>query len=364
VEDLSKKYDRSLGSYQFDTGNFFSKPLYDAITDVRIERKEIVSEESKARVRRPHLTTNGKLTILAADHPGRMVISYGDNPILMGDRHEYLGHVLRVLLGSDFDGVMGTPDIIEELFIVSWLYRQKHGESFLDNRVVIGTMNRGGLLGTVFEMDDRFTSYTAQKISELRLDGAKFMFRLEENESGSGKTMYYCAKVIEALNQLGLPAFLEALPVRKDATGYPVRKDAESLVKVIGVATAMGDSSLNLWIKIPYCDGYKLVAASTTCPILMLGGASKGNPIPVLKEFEEGLKAGRNVRGILVGRNILFPGPDDPACVAQAAHQIVHMGQSVDEAIGVMGERRGNNLGILAGLIELSSFFNRYYEAS
>ena len=177
------------------------------------------------------------------------------------------------------------------------------------------------------------------------------MFRLEENAFGSGKTMYYCAKVIEALNQLGLPAFLESLPVRKDTTGYPVRKDAESLVKVIGVATAMGDSSLNLWIKIPYCDGYNRVAASTTCPILMLGGASKGNPVSVLKEFEEGLKAGNNVRGILVGRNILFPGPDDPACVAQAAHQIVHMGQSVDEAISVMGERRGKNLGILAGLI-------------
>lgn len=351
MEDLSKKYDEGLGSYQFDIGSFFPKALFDAITDVRVERKEIVPEEVKARVRRPHLTTNGKLTILAADHPARMITSYGDTPIFMGHRRKYLGHILRVLLGSDFDGVMGTPDIIEELFIVSWLYRQKYGKSFLDNRIMIGTMNRGGLLGTVFEMDDRFTSYTAQKISDLRLDGAKFMFRLEENEFGSGKTMYYCAKVMEALNKLGLPAFLESLPVRKDASGYAVRKDAESLVKMIGVATAMGDSSLNLWIKIPYCEEYHLVAASTTCPILMLGGASKGNPIPVLKEFEEGLKAGNNVRGVLVGRNILFPGPDDPACVAQAVHQIVHMGQLVDDAIRVMGERRGKNLEIFAGLI-------------
>lgn len=113
----------------------------------------------------------------------------------------------------------------------------------------------------------------------------------------------------------------------------------------------MGDSSLNLWIKIPYCEEYHLIAASTTCPILMLGGASKGNPIPVLKEFEEGLKAGNNVRGILVGRNILFPGPDDPACIAQAAHQIVHMGQSAEEAIKVMEEHRGKNLEMLANLI-------------
>jgi DhnA family fructose-bisphosphate aldolase class Ia len=351
VEDLFKKYNQGLDKYRFDVEGFFPQPLFDAITNMRIERKEVVSEEIKARVRRPHLTTNGKLTILAADHPGRMVIHYVDNPIFMGDRRKYLGHVLRVLLGSDFDGVMGTPDILEELFIVSWLYRQKHGKSFLDNRVIIGTMNRGGLLGTIFEMDDRFTSYTAKKISELRLDGAKFMFRLEGNEVGSGKTMYYCANAIEALNQLGLPAFLEVLPVTKDEGGYPVRKDAESLVKVVGVATAMGDSSLNVWIKIPYCEDYHLVAASTTRPILMLGGASKGNPIPVLKEVEQGLKAGNNVRGILVGRNILFPGPDDPACVAQAAHQIVHMDQSIDEAIRAIGERRGKNLETLVNLV-------------
>jgi hypothetical protein len=246
---------------------------------------------------------------------------------------------------------MGTPDILEELFIVSWLYRQKYGKSFLDNRVMIGTMNRGGLLGTIFEMNDRFTSYNAQKISEQGLDGGKFMFRLEENEIDCGKTMYDCSKAIEELNRFGLSAFFEALPVSKGPGGYAVRKDAESFVKMIGIVTAMGDSSLNLWIKIPYCERYDLVAASTTCPILMLGGPSKGNPIPTLMEFEKGLKAGKNVRGILAGRNIHFPGPDDPAGVAQAAHQIVHKGQSVKEVISVINERRGINLGMLDNLI-------------
>ena len=351
MEKWIKEYNHGLANYQFDIESFFSKPLFDSITDIRIDRKEVVSEESKARVKRSSMTTDGKLTILAADHPGRIVINYGDNPIFMGDRYKYLGHVFRVLLGSDFDGVMGTPDILEELLIVSWLYRQKYGKSFLDNRVMIGTMNRGGLFGTVFEMDDRFTSYSAKKISELGLDGGKFMFRLEENDNGSGKTMSYCSRAIEDLNHFGLAAFFETLPVRKESTGYPIRKDAESLVKVIGAATAMGDSSLNLWIKIPYCEDYHLVAASTTCPILMLGGASKGNPIPTLKEFETGLKAGNNVRGILAGRNILFPGPDDPACVAQAAHRIVHMGQSVEDAIVEMEGQRGKDMERLTSLI-------------
>jgi DhnA family fructose-bisphosphate aldolase class Ia len=351
MEKLLKKYERDLKDYEFKAESFFPKSLFDSITDFRVDKKELISEEIKTRTKRPHLTEDGKLTILAADHPGRICINYGNNPILMGNRYEYLGRVLRVLLGSDMDGVMGTPDIIEELFILSWLYRRKYKKSFLDNRVMIGTMNRGGLLGTVFEMNDRFTSYNAKKISELRLDGGKFMFRLEENEMDCGETMFDCAKAIEDLNQYGLPAFFEALPVKKDPNGYSVRKDAESFVKMIGIVTAMGDSSLNLWIKIPYCEQYHLVASSTTCPILMLGGAARGNPVPTLKEFEEGMKAGRNVRGILAGRNIHFPGHDDPACVAQAAHQIVHKGESVEEVIHVMNERRGKELGILVNLI-------------
>ncbi len=34
----------------------------------------------------------------------------------------------------------------------------------LDGKVVIGSMNRGGLAGTVFEVDDRFTAYDAAAV--------------------------------------------------------------------------------------------------------------------------------------------------------------------------------------------------------
>lgn len=351
MEDLNKIYENDLKNYRFELESFFPRPLFNSITDIRIERKEAVTEESKTRIRRTHRIIDGKLSILAADHPGRIVVNYKDNPILMGNRYEYLGRILRVLIGSDIDGVMGTPDILEELFIVSWLYRQRYGKSFLDNKVMIGTMNRGGLFGTIFEMNDRFTSYRAKKISELRLDGGKFMFRLEESMADCGETMFDCSKAIEELNRFGLLAFFEALPVKKNSKEYAIRSDAESFIKMIGMATAMGDSSLNLWIKIPYCDQFDLVASSTTCPILMLGGASKGNPVPTLKEFQEGMRAANNVRGILAGRNILFPGPDDPACMAQAAYRIVHKGKSVEEVISGMKEYRGKDLGMLAPLL-------------
>jgi hypothetical protein len=48
-------------------------------------------------------------------------------------------------------GVLGTPDIVEDLLLLG----------ALDDKVVIGSMNRGGLAGTSFEIDDRFTGYDA-----------------------------------------------------------------------------------------------------------------------------------------------------------------------------------------------------------
>ena len=114
----------------------------------------------------------------------------------MGNRLQYLGRVLRVLAASEFDGVMGTTDMIEDLFIVNYLVRQGGGPSFLDEKVILGCMNRGGLAGTTFEMDDRMTSFTAESIARLGLDGAKIMFRLELDNPDSLATIDYCAKAV------------------------------------------------------------------------------------------------------------------------------------------------------------------------
>ena len=38
---------------------------------------------------------------------------------------------------------------------------KRGGRGFLDGRVLVGSMNRGGLAGTSFEMDDAFTGIGA-----------------------------------------------------------------------------------------------------------------------------------------------------------------------------------------------------------
>ena len=86
-------------------------------------------------------------------------------------------------------------------------------------------------------------------------------------------------------------------------------------------------------LKLPYCENYQIVAGATTLPILLLGGESAGDATPLLKEISEGLAAGSNVRGALVGRNVLYPGNEDPFVIAQAAGLIIHNNATVEQAL-------------------------------
>jgi hypothetical protein len=334
----------SLGTYRFDLESFFPPSLFHAITDVRVRRPGVVAEEAAIRQRRDPLAPDGKLTILAADHPARGIVNVGSDPLAMGDRYQYLGRVLRVISSDEFDGVMATTDVVEELFIVNRLVKEAGGPGFLDGKAILGCMNRGGLAGTAFEMDDRFTSFTPGRIAALRLDAAKVMFRLADDEPRSLETIMGCVQAIRELNALGVTVFLEPLAVRQADGKWKTVKEAAAIIRVVNVASALGDSSLNVWLKIPYCEDYEKVARATTLPILMLGGESAGDPTGILQEFALGMQAGPNVRGALVGRNVIFPGLDDPLATAMAVQRVVHDGFDAAQAIDYLTENRGRDM--------------------
>jgi DhnA family fructose-bisphosphate aldolase class Ia len=189
-------------------------------------------------------------------------------------------------------------------------------------------------------MDDPITGATPRTCSDWNLDGAKILMRICDDEPGSLKTMLASAAAINETNALQIPMFLEPLPVIKTDKGYKVQKNAEALAKIIGVASALGDSSRYLWLKLPYCENYQLVARATTLPILLLGGESAGDPTSFLREVSQGMSSGANVRGALVGRNVLYPGEDDPLSVAEAVGGIVHKGWTVEQAMKAKLERR------------------------
>ena len=56
----------------------------------------------------------------------------------MTNRHTYLGRVLRPLMGDLVDGLMATPDVLDDVFIVNYLVKQGGGPSFLGRQGLAG----------------------------------------------------------------------------------------------------------------------------------------------------------------------------------------------------------------------------------
>lgn len=334
----------------FDLDAFFPRTIMARITEVRVDAPATILERARARARRPRLTTDGRLMIIAADHTAHHDARVGANPLAMADRRELLGRILRVLVSPEIDGLLATPDIIEDLLIVDALLAQKGVPPLLDHKVLVGTLNNAGLAGAVFELDSPITSYTPRHIVELRLDGAKMLLRASLDDAETLPTIRATADAINALTDAGVPTFIEPLPVIRENGVFTVQKRADLLTPLVGVASALGGSSRHTWLKLPYCKDFAMVAGATSLPILMLGGASRENPAPLLEEVATGMAAGTNVRGAMVGRNVLYPGSSDPQLVGRAISRIVHQGDSGEQALDFMRTAQAERVEVLSSL--------------
>jgi hypothetical protein len=333
---------------RFHAAQILPLALYRQITDVRVSDPDRSLRAARRRRRRAELAPDGRLNIVAADHPARGVLAVGENPIRMGNRHDYLARVLRILSSDLIDGVMATMDVLEDLLVIHDLLLERGGRGILDQKLLIASLNRGGVAGAIWEMDDPMTGPSPQNCVDWNLDGAKILLRLCPDDSGSLKTLVAAANAITSANALSLPTFLEPLPVVKSAAGFQVQQSKVPLVSAASIASALGDSSRNLWLKLPYCAEYEAVAAATSLPILILGGQSATEPTRFLTQVADAMAAGANVRGALVGRNLLYPEHEDPLMLAEAVGAIVHKGCTVEQALDAA---RASGAGVAASLL-------------
>ncbi|HEV2783615.1 MAG TPA: aldolase [Actinophytocola sp.] len=265
------------------------------------------------RVRRDRLLSKrGTLFLVAADHPARGALGVGDRPTAMADRRDLLNRLLVALTDPDVDGLLATPDVIEELLLLDGL----HG------KVVIGSMNRGGLAGARWEIDDRFTAYDVQSIVDNRLDGGKMLLRIVDSDAGTAPTLEACARAVSGLAAHGLMAMVEPLPYRRDDVGELVlRKEPAALARAVTVASGLGVTSAHTWLKLPAPDDLSILDA-TTLPVVVLGGVPSGRVADDLAAWSPAL-GHPVVRGLVVGRTLLYPPDDDVAGAVEAAGKVL-----------------------------------------
>jgi DhnA family fructose-bisphosphate aldolase class Ia len=278
------------------------------LQDTRFSRPDAIIEAARRRPGRTSLSDTGRLLIIAADHTARGVIEVGAQPLAMASRYELLDRLTTALGVPGVDGVLGTPDIIEDLLLLG----------ALDNRVVFGSMNRGGLPGAVFELDDRFTAYTAETIVESGLDGGKMLVRIDLDDRGTANTLEKCADAVSRLAARGKIAMLEPfMSHRVDGRAQNVLT-AESVIRSMAIASALGATSSHSWLKVPVVDGMSQVAEAATLPLVLLGGASSDQRDEMFQRWEDALRL-PGVRGLVVGRNLLYPPDDDVATAVKTA---------------------------------------------
>jgi hypothetical protein len=275
-----------------------------------------------AQRKRPSRTLSERDTVflVAADHPARGSLRSGDDALAMADRRSLLARLVEALQHPAVDGVLGSPDVVEELLLLG----------ALDDKLVIGSMNRGGLDGASWTMDDRFTGYDAASIAACRLDGGKMLLRIDDQDPSTAGTLEGCAQAVSELAGLGLIAMVEPLPYHRDRDGtLTLRKDVPALARAITIASALGTTSAFTWLKMPSCDDPVTVFGATTLPCVVLGGVPSPDPAVDLESWGRALVQ-PTVRGLVVGRVLLYPPDGDVRAAVDAAATVLRAAHEGD----------------------------------
>ncbi|WP_189940660.1 Cgl0159 family (beta/alpha)8-fold protein [Streptomyces aurantiogriseus] len=244
---------------------------------------------------------HGKAMIIAADHPARGANGVGGDPNAMADRARLLDRLCIALERPGVTGVLATADILEDLLLLG----------VLDGKSVFGSMNRAGLAGSVFEIDDRFTGYDAETIAAMGFDGGKMLTRIALDDPATPSVLKNTARAVDELNDRQLIAMVEPfISVWQDGR---IRNDlsTDAVVKSITIASGLGRRTAYTWLKLPVVEDMERVLASSTLPALLLGGEVK-DADAAFASWGKALKQ-PTAQGLVVGRSLLYPSNGDVA---------------------------------------------------
>jgi len=124
--------------------------------------------------------------IIAADHPARGARAVGGDRLAMADRGVF-GTVVCPLERPGVTGVLATATSL----------KASACSACSTARPCFGSMNRGGLPGRRFEVDDRFTGYDAAAINHRST--RKMLTRIALEDPATASVLENTARAIDEL---------------------------------------------------------------------------------------------------------------------------------------------------------------------
>lgn len=295
------------------TGSVLDDARWAALLTRRAFEPDAVAAAWATRRRRPMLrSADERLFVVAADHPARGALAVGADPLAMADRRGLLTRLLTALAHPRVDGVLATPDVLDELVLLG----------ALDDVLAIGSLNRGGIAGAVWELDDPVTAHDVPAVLAQGLDGLKMLLRLDVGDPGTLPTITACAAAVSACAAAGVPAVVEPLPYHRVEGKLVLERTAPALVRAVAVAAGLGSSSAHTWLKLPAWESTEQACAASTLPVLVLGGAPSGDLAADLASWGRALTV-PTVRGLVVGRALLYPPDGDVHAAVDAAARVL-----------------------------------------
>ncbi len=285
---------------------------YAHLIRTRARTSRAILRAAGERQRRPLLAEGGGLFLLAADHTARGQLGVGDDPTAMANRRQLLRRLLIALERPGVDGVLGTADVLEDLLLLG----------ALEERVAIGSMNRGGLQHSVFELDDRFTGCTVEGIVSHGFDGGKMLCRIGDEDHATARTLESCGQAVTSLAAHELMAMVEPLAVERSEGSLRLVNEPDRVARAIAVASGLGSTSAYTWLKVPVVSKMVTVMAVTTLPAVILGGDVPSNGEAADDQWRSALAIG-NVQGIVAGRRLLYPPDGDVAGAVDRAASLL-----------------------------------------
>jgi hypothetical protein len=272
------------------------------LAETRLRRPQAIAEAAAARRRPGTLAELGPIMVIAADHTARGMVGVKGRPLAMADRGDLLDRLCLALSRPGVNGVLGTPDIIDDLLLLG----------ALDDKAVFGSMNRGGLGGASWELDDRFTAYDAATIAAMGFEGGKMLTRIALDDPATAATVQACSRAVSDLAAHGLVAMVEPFMASMSGGRVTTELTTEAAIKASAISAGLGTTSAYTWLKVPVVDDMEAVAGATSLPTLLLGGELRDDQDAFFESWRSAL-AIPNVVGMVVGRSLLYPADDDVA---------------------------------------------------